>query len=63
MLFTSILSLFCNYIKVYARPNVLLITIDDCGWIDIGCENINWFQTPRINKLRKHSLEFINVYA
>lgn len=51
--------------KGYAtdRPNVIFINVDDLGWMDLGYQNPQWFNTPHIDAFRKQSVAFINAYA
>jgi len=46
-----------------ARPNVIVILVDDMGWTDLGCYGSDLFQTPNIDRLAKDGLRFTNAYA
>ncbi len=44
-------------------PNVLLIMIDDLGWMDVGYREGSPYDTPRIDRLAKQGMRFPNAYA
>ncbi|MEP0366330.1 MAG: sulfatase [Cyclobacteriaceae bacterium] len=44
-------------------PNVILVNVDDLGWMDLGSKNPNLFHTPNIDRLKSEGLEFVNAYA
>ncbi len=46
-----------------ARPNVLLILMDDLGWKDFGCYGSEYYETPNIDALAKKSVRFDRFYA
>lgn len=46
-----------------ARPNIVLIFIDDLGWGDIGCYGNDFVDTPRIDQLASEGLRFTDFYA
>jgi len=46
-----------------ARPNVLIILLDDFGWTDAGCYGSSFYETPRIDQLAKEGMRFTNAYA
>ena len=46
-----------------ARPNIVLIFIDDMGWKDAGFQGSDFYQTPNINRLAKEGMVFTNAYA
>ena len=43
------------------RPNIVLLFIDDYGWLDIGYRN-DTFKTPHLNQFKKESLDFQRAY-
>ncbi|MEO9475968.1 MAG: sulfatase [Cyclobacteriaceae bacterium] len=45
------------------KPNVILINVDDMGWMDLGYKNPDLFHTPNIDRLKSEGLEFVNAYA
>jgi uncharacterized sulfatase len=46
-----------------ARPNIVLIFIDDMGWGDLGCYGNDFIDTPRIDRMAKEGLRFTDFYA
>lgn len=46
-----------------ARPNVVLILVDDLGLHDIGIEGSKFHQTPRIDELARRGMRFTAGYA
>ncbi len=46
-----------------AKPNIILIFIDDLGWTDIGCYGNDFVETPRIDQLAAEGLRFTDFYA
>lgn len=46
-----------------AKPNVILIFIDDLGWKDIGCYGNDFVDTPRIDQLAREGMRFTDFYA
>lgn len=51
------------YSKADKLPNVILINVDDLGWMDLGYNNSKWFTTPNIDQLKSEGLFFENAYA
>ena len=48
---------------VAAKPNIILIFIDDLGWKDIGCYGNDFVETPNIDDLASDGIRFTNFYA
>jgi arylsulfatase A len=46
-----------------AKPNVILVVIDDMGWADLGCYGSKLHQTPQIDKLAAGGMRFTSAYA
>lgn len=46
-----------------AKPNIILINIDDMGWKDVGFMGSNYYQTPFLDSLAKRGMIFDNAYA
>jgi arylsulfatase A-like enzyme len=46
-----------------AKPNILLILIDDLGWADLGYTGSKFYETPNIDKLAASGLVFTDAYA
>ncbi len=44
-------------------PNVILILVDDLGWMDLSCQGSDFYRTPAIDRLASEGLRFTNGYA
>jgi arylsulfatase A-like enzyme len=44
-------------------PNILLINIDDLGWMDVGFMGSEYYNTPNIDALAAEGMVFTNAYA
>lgn len=47
----------------HARPNILLINIDDMGWRDVGFMGSEYYETPNLDALAAEGMIFTNAYA
>lgn len=45
------------------KPNIVFILIDDMGWMDIGCNGSDFYQTPNIDRLASQGMRFTDAYA
>lgn len=64
LLFIPLLALFSyNSVKKSDKPNVILFFIDDMGSMDLSCYGNTFNQTPNIDNLAKHGVEFTNAYS
>ena len=45
------------------KPNVLLIMVDDLGWMDLHCQGNDRLTTPNIDRLAHQGMRFTNAYA
>ncbi len=45
------------------KPNILLIMIDDLGWMDLHCQGNEHLHTPRIDALAAQGMRFTSAYA
>lgn len=45
------------------RPNVLLIMVDDLGWMDLACQGNKLVETPNIDRLATQGMRFTDAYA
>ncbi len=48
---------------VAAPPHVVLIVVDDMGWMDVRCQGNDRLDTPRLDTLAKQGVRFTNAYA
>jgi len=46
-----------------AKPNVVLIVIDDLGWADLGCYGSKFHKTPHLDTLATEGIRFTQAYA
>ena len=46
-----------------ARPNVVLVLVDDLGWMDLGCQGSPFYETPRIDALAAEGTRFTQAYS
>lgn len=49
--------------KTERSPNILLITVDDLGWADLGCYGADLHETPNIDALAARGQTFTQAYA
>ena len=45
------------------RTNIVLIMIDDLGWMDLHCQGNEHLDTPNIDKLASQGMRFTDAYA
>jgi arylsulfatase A-like enzyme len=45
------------------QPNVVLILVDDLGWIDTNCYGSKFYETPNIDRLAEEGMRFTDGYA
>ena len=60
LLAISLLS-FASFPSFAARPNIILIMVDDMGWSDIGCYG-GEVQTPNLDRLAGEGMRFTQFY-
>jgi N-acetylglucosamine-6-sulfatase len=46
-----------------ARPNLLLVVVDDLRWDDIGAAGHPFVRTPHIDRLAREGVRFLNAFA
>ncbi|MCK4922761.1 MAG: sulfatase [Bacteroidales bacterium] len=49
--------------KNTAKPNVIIVFIDDEGYGDVGCYGATGFQTPNIDQIASAGMRFTNFYS
>ncbi len=47
----------------HARPNVIVVLVDDLGWADLGCQGSRTYETPAIDRLAAEGVRFTDAYA
>ena len=45
------------------KPNIILVLIDDYGWVDTGCYGSTYHRTPNIDALAARGMRFTDAYA
>ena len=46
-----------------ARPNVIVILVDDMGWRDLACQGSTFYETPHIDRLAAAGMRFTQGYS
>jgi arylsulfatase A-like enzyme len=46
-----------------ARPNVVLVLVDDLGWTDLGCYGSDLYRTPHADRLARDGMRFTHAYS
>lgn len=59
--FLSVFFMSCQSEKESSNPNILLISVDDMGWSDIGCYGSE-INTPNIDRMAENGMRFRNFY-
>lgn len=44
-------------------PNVVLFLVDDLGWMDLGCQGSDLYETPHLDQLAASGIRFTDGYA
>jgi len=50
-------------IAAAARPNIVLVIVDDLRWDDLGCAGHPFSQTPNIDRLAAEGARFLNAFS
>jgi arylsulfatase A len=45
------------------KLNVILINVDDLGWVDLSCYGSRFYETPNIDRLARQGVKCTNAYA
>ncbi len=62
-LILSLLVFVSTTSRAEGPANVILILVDDLGWMDLSCQGSNYYQTPHIDRLAQEGMRFTNAYA
>ena len=46
-----------------ARPNILVILVDDMRWDDLGCAGHPFSKTPNMDRIAREGARFLNAFA
>ena len=63
LLLFSFLLICHQEVEKQAKPNVLLILLDDAGWGDFGFQNNPYVNTPILNHWAKQAVSFDRFYV
>jgi arylsulfatase A-like enzyme len=45
------------------QPNIVLVLVDDLGWMDLSCQGSTRYETPHIDRLAAGGMRFTQAYA
>jgi arylsulfatase A-like enzyme len=58
------LLLFCLQCLAQKKPkNIVVMLVDDMGWMDLSCQGSKFYETPNIDALAKDGVNFKRGYA
>lgn len=65
LFFFSTKKVFANTISnpPETKPNVLFFLVDDLGWMDVGYNGSDFYETPNIDALANEGVRFMRAYA
>ena len=64
LIFSLFISLnFLHSVSAESKPNVILVLVDDMGWMDLSCQGSDFYRTPNVDRLAKEGIRFTNGYA
>ena len=49
--------------KENQKPNVILVLVDDMGWMDLSCQGSDFYRTPNVDRLADEGITYTNGYA
>ena len=53
----------CLAFAAVPPPNVVVVLVDDLGWMDLGCQGSDFYRTPNIDRLAATGMRFPDGYA
>ena len=67
-LFLSFFSLLAYQVQALSnengtKPNIILVLVDDMGWMDLSCQGSDFYRTPHVDRLAREGILFTNGYA
>jgi arylsulfatase A-like enzyme len=54
---------YCPAQTSQPKPNIVVITVDDLGWSDLGCYGSTYYETRHIDGLAREGMTFTAAYA
>lgn len=58
-----LLSFICFTVSAKKSTNVVLILVDDLGWMDLSCQGSDFYETPHLDRLASEGVRFTDAYA
>ena len=49
--------------KTKRQPNVIVVLVDDLGWMDLSIQGSDFYKTPNIDRLAETGIRFTDGYA
>lgn len=46
-----------------ARPNIVVVLVDDLRWDALGCTGLPWVKTPHIDRIAREGMAFRNAFV
>lgn len=62
LLVTNIFFTYSYGVYLNEKPNIIIIIADDLGWMDVGYNGADYYETPNIDKLAKEGMIFNRFY-
>ena len=59
----QVLTLFTPSTHASPQTNIILILVDDLGWMDLSCQGSSYYETPNLDRLAAQGMRFTNAYA
>jgi len=53
----------CTSVVAADKPNIILILVDDMGWMDLSCQGSDYYKTPAIDQIAAEGMRFTDGYA
>ena len=60
---TACLLLVSSLVQAADKPNVILILVDDLGWMDLSCQGSDYYKTRAIDQIATEGMRYTNGYA
>ena len=63
LLFAALGLVFAVLSSALAKPNIVLIYIDDYGWRDVGFNGTKFYETPNADRIAREGMIFRSAYS
>ena len=57
------ISFMLMLLPIMAKPNIILINVDDMGWTDIAAFGSKYYHTPNMDRLIAGGIKITQAYA